>query len=414
MSKDQLTNEQLNQLRDDLHLKLNSGASLFELNEDESKYRPDDWAWSFLRLSSSYDQSYIAQLDTEDADFSTSLLMPHTIGIKPDHDGTCAEDFGLSAWLPPSVSELPKLRDDKDSWFFPLKRPVAEDYRRLEVSEVTYQRPPWSRSPQRIDEYPHIFANETSMGYREPPSVPIPIFSSPQHGRPRQVKASGSFDVLTLSLVWVAIDCSIPPAGQVAALEDLATRVRSALMNQDWKSRRKVRDVAIADVKNSDAFAHMKFLHASRPARNFDDYACLWRAVMIDSLAPIKVQTKEILDQLTTIHAQLIANKLAQPPRALRFKNTLSFNEKNGDGVSQLSSGGSYLKALVTLGKLARHGYTDPAEVAQIIGLHSPSGHYVGSWARHFHAELEEHITSAIEMANGGYRMLIHEQKPNT
>lgn len=414
MTKGRLTEEQLNQLRNELHLTSDAGESIFQMNEEESKYSPDDWAWSFLRLSTNYEQSYNAHVDASEDDLSQALILQQPSGIKLDLDGICAEDFGLAAWLPPSTTKLPKLRNEKDSWFFPLRRLVSEDYRRLDVRET----PPklLSRhSPKSITEYPHIAANETLFGYREPLSVPIPIYSNPHHGKP-QIKASGMFDVLTFSHVWVAVDCSVPPAGQMASLENLASMVRKALMNQDWRSRRSVRDVdvPIYDVETSGVFSHMKFKHASRPVEKSDEYPYLWRAVMIDSLAPIKAQAKQLLGQLTAIHAELIAAKLAQPPRTQRFKNTISFPQKNGHGASRISRGGSYLKAILTLAKLAKYGYTDPAEVAQIIGLHSPSGHYVGSWAHYFLDRLDEHVQVAIDMADEGYRMLIHEQKPNT
>lgn len=414
MSKDRLNEEQLNKLRNDLHLQLNSGASIFSITEEESSFGPDDWAWSFLRLSSSYQQSYNAHADAPDADLTQTLLMEQPSGIKFDVDFICAEDFGLAAWLPPSLEELPKLKHESDSWFFPLKRPVSEDYRRLEVEELPHRRRPWSGLPSTIKEHAHIAANESPFGYREPSSVPIPIFSQSQHGKP-QIKASGRFDIATFSQLWVAIDCSVSPAGQVAAFQDLATKVRQALKDQGWKGRRSADKVVIQEVETADAFAHMRFRYASKPYRKSDkEYAYLWRAVMIDSRAPIKGQIKQILTRLTTVHKKLIADELAEAPQVLRFKNTLSFVERVGDGTPRISSGGSYLKALRTLATLYSLGYTDTTKVAQIIGLHSPSGRYVGSWAHHFFNELEAHIAYAVKMSDEGYRMLIHKQKPNT
>src|SRR5471032_1515745 len=144
MGKERLTEKQIVNARNDLHLKMSACPSPFELSEEESKYRPDDWTWLFLRLSSEYEQSYKAHADGEDEDLSHSLIDQQPFGIKPDHDRTCAEDFGLAFWLPPSEKALPKLKEENDSWFFPLKRPVVEDYRRTEVGDHQYHRP-WSR-----------------------------------------------------------------------------------------------------------------------------------------------------------------------------------------------------------------------------------------------------------------------------
>ena len=109
----------------------------------------------------------------------------------------------------------------------------------------------------------------------------------------------------------------------------------------------------------------------------------------------------------------LIAKGLAQEPRSLRFKNKLSFSHQNQAGKTVTSSGGSYLKALLVLAQLSQKGYTDPTEVAQIIGLHSVSGRYVAIWATHFENDLGRYIQVAQDMIRDGYRHLVHEQKPD-
>jgi hypothetical protein len=74
MGKERLTEVQIVNARIGLHLKLSAGTSPFELSEEESKYRPDDWAWLFLRLSTEYEQSYNAHASGEDEDLSHSLI----------------------------------------------------------------------------------------------------------------------------------------------------------------------------------------------------------------------------------------------------------------------------------------------------------------------------------------------------
>lgn len=414
MAEERLTDEHCNLVRSGLNL--TPGLLPFELSEEESTYQPDDWAWAFLRLNDNYRTAYKTHANDTDEDLSEELAGPQILGLKPDRDGTCARAYGLAVWMPPSEKVFPQLKHASDSWFFPLKRPIAEDYRRTEVSTVHYKRA-WERHVPHLDTYAHILANQARFGYRTPPFVPSPVLELPSFPRKphsQYMRALPPFDASTLGLVWVAIDCSIPPAGQVSALTDLAQVVRSALMAEGWKSRRNLRNVEIQQVGKSDAFAHMVFLRSEGATDKVTDHQEVWRAVMIDSLAPIGHQKESLLKELWSIHRSLIADGLAQAPRFLRFKNTLSLSHRGQSGAPQLSSGGSYLKALRILAQLSQQGYTEPAEVAQIIGLRSASDRYIGSWALHFEAGIDQHIRDALQMIAGGYRMLIHEQKPGT
>lgn len=414
MAEEYLPEEHCNWVRKDL--KLTPGILIFELNEEESNNRPDDWAWSFLRLNDAYQKAYEAQALDQDDELFLELAEQGISGIKSDVDGSCAKDFGLSAWLPPSLQRLPTFLRAKDSWFFPLKRPIAEDYRRLEVGKEQYRRP-WTRYTPKLDKFPHILANEDLFGYRAPLTVPIPTLAlrrSPRVPHSQYIKAPAPFDASTISLVWGAIDCSIPVNGQVSALSDLAQVMRSALMAEKWMTKKKTKNVAIQSINKSDAFAHMNFLRAEKASEKVTDLRTVWRAVMIDSLAPIGRQRKFLLGQLKKIHVDLIEKGLAQQPHSLRFKKKLSFNHRSQAGEIVTSSGGSYLKALLILAQLSQNGYTDPTEVAQIIGLHSTSGRYVAAWALHFENDLSRYIGDAQDMIRDGYRHLVHEQKPDS
>lgn len=413
MTEEYLSEKHCNWVRQDLNLI--PGRLIFELNEEESENRPDDWAWSFLRLNDAYQKAYKSySLDQCDELFH-ALDEQRISGIKADHDGSCAREFGLSAWLPPSLQKLPTFRQENDSWFFSLKRPISEDYRRLEVGKDQYRRP-WTRYTPHLDKFPHILANEDLFGYRPPPSVPIPTFAltrSPQISHRKYIKAPAPFDASTIGLIWGAIDCSIPVNGQVSALSDLAQIMRSALMAEKWITKKRTKNVAIQSISESDAFSHMNFSRAEKPSEKVSDLKTVWRAVMIDSLAPIGRQRKFLLGELKNVHMDLIAKGLAQEPRSLRFKNKLSFSHQNQAGKTVTSSGGSYLKALLVLAQLSQKGYTDPTEVAQIIGLHSVSGRYVAIWATHFENDLGRYIQVAQDMIRDGYRHLVHEQKPD-
>lgn len=406
-----------NLARNGLRLKLSTGATPFELNKEEASYGPDDWAWLFLRLNSEYGEAYKGHVADEDEDLSHSLS-EQPPGLKLDHDGACASEFGLPVWLSPEEKELPKLIEKNDSWFFPLKRPISEDYRRTEVSSKHYKRQSSGYSRQ-LDRYPHILANEALFGYRKPPYVPIPQFQQVRHSHPSNkpsLKAPAPFDAMTLGLVWVAIDCSIPPDGQVSALADLAEKMRKALMAEGWKSNRESRDFEVVHTTKSDAFQHMKFFRAANATDKVQQHEVVWRAVLIDSLGPIGLQQEILLSKLNRIHLDLIAKGLAKEPRFQRFKNTLSSNQRVSVGDNKkddaFPSSTSYLKALHTLAQLTLQGYDDPTEIAGIIGIFASRNHYISDWARHFHANLESHILDAVQMVNSGYRMLIHDQRP--
>jgi hypothetical protein len=411
MAEERLSDEHCNLVRKSLNL--SSSRLPFELTEEELTYGPDDWAWLFLRLNTDYQASYKTHASDEEEDLSHALIGRQAPGIKPDHDGTCAIDFGLAAWIPPCLKSLPPLKYENDSWFFPLKRPIAEDYRRTEVSALNYKRA-WSCYSPHLDTYSHILSNETQFGYRMPPSVPSPILDIPRKTHSQRIRSLPSFDASTLSLIWVAIDCSIPPPGQLLALTNLARVVRDALRAEGWKSKKNIRNIEIHPVNRSDAFAHMVFQRSERATEKVSSHQDVWRAVMIDSLAPIGHQMQSLLKDLWKIHRGLILEGLVQKPNALRFKNTLSVSRRNGEGGTQVTSSGSYLKALHILAQLNQQGYTDLGELAQIIGLRSASDRYVGSWALHFDADIEQHICDSQRMINEGYRLLIHEQNPKT
>jgi len=203
MDKNQISDEDI---RAGLSLPLGPDAAPFDLSVEEQSYGAEDWAWLFLSMNQQYRDAYAIHANEDDLDLTAELQGLRVTGIKRDYDGSCAAQFGLSAWLPLSLLSLPKFTNEGDSWFFPLKRPVAEDYDREEVSTVHYLRVRPYYLP-KLDPYPYIFANETFFGYRPPKQIP---------------RHTGN-TLSTLNLIWVAIDCSIPPAGQIPSLNQAGT-----------------------------------------------------------------------------------------------------------------------------------------------------------------------------------------------
>jgi hypothetical protein len=386
-----LSDEEYADARAGLLLLLGPDIAPFELVGDEPNLGPDDWAWIFLSMNDDYRDAYDAHAGDEDLDLTIELAGQHIPGIKRDSDGTCAARFGLAAWVPPSQPNLPKFASSGDSWFFPLKRPVSEDYRRKEVSSAPYART-WAPHSPKIDKYPHILANETLFGYRRPRHVPLP------DGNPTS----------TWSIIWVAIDCSIPPAGQISALSSLASALRGKLKS-DWPENDASDECGVFDIAGSDAFDHMHFNKASGATSAVVDLKTVWRAVQIDALGPIVTQLDFLLKALNEIHRNLIAKGLATAPPYERFKNSLPKAEDR-DGTSR--SGGNYIKALVILAELSKWGH-DTRRISQITIGHSVGNRYSHNWKRLFEESIEDYIAQADQMIHGGYRLLIHTQRPD-
>jgi hypothetical protein len=391
MDTNQLSDEEYQDARAGLLLPLGPDIAPFELVGDESNLGPDDWAWIFLSMNDDYRDAYEIHAGDEDLDLTTELAGQHIAGIKRDSDGTCAALFGLAAWVPPSLPNLPKFANSGDSWFFPLKRPVCEDYRRIEVSSAPYTRN-WAPYSPKIDKYPHILANETLFGYRRPRHVPIP------DGDPAS----------TWSIIWVAIDCSIPPAGQITALNSLASALREKLKS-DWAENDASDHCGVFGIAGSDAFDHMHFKKASGTTSAVIDFKSVWRAVQIDALGPIVTQLDFLLKALTEIHRDLVAKEFAVARPYERFKNSLPKTE-DSDGTSR--SGGNYIKALAILAELSKWGH-DPRRISQITIGPNGGNRYSHNWKRLFDENIEDYIKQAEQMIRGGYRLLIHTQKPD-
>lgn len=373
-----------------LSLSLVDGPQPFALVGDEMKFGSDDWAWMFLSMNAEYRAAYEKQSHSLDPLLAGDIDPNAICGIRADHDGSCALRFGLAAWLSPSSARLPKLSNENDSWFFPLKRPICEDYRRKEVSDANYIRrgPPYSR---QLDRFPHLVANESTFGYRRPINI---------RSVPRTIDG-------TFNIIWVAIDCSVPPNGQVAGLRALALTNRRALMQNGWVTHDTSNGCSVLEVEKSEVFEHLRFKKAVGATNKVKDAGVLWRAVQLDVLAPITTQVDILLEMLSHVNQVLIAQGLAESPPFNRLKNVLPV-VKDSDGESR--HGGNYLKALHIIAELTEWGH-DANKIAELTGVASETGRHLNRWRRQFHENLEKYTDQANLMVAGGYRSLVQAQK---
>lgn len=367
-------------------------AMPFALIGNETNLGPEDWAWLFLSMSDKYADAFHEHVQNN-GDLYRGSDLEDVVGdcVWSDHDSRCAMQFGLAAWVSPSTPALPKLRNKDDSWFFPLKRPIAEDYRRKEVSDKKYVRvgPTYSR---QLDKYPHLVANETTFGYRRPLNFP----TGPQS--PNDM----------LGITWAAIDCSIPPEGQVSALRALAVANRERLMDHGWKTNDDFDSVSVTDVSDSDAFEHLHFRKSAGARGKVTDLTTVWRAAQIDALGPIVSQTAFLAKRLGAIYQNLVLDGFAEPPPFRRFKNALPSMKDRDD---EFRHGGSYVKALFVIAELVKWGH-DANDIAQITGIVDENKRYQNNWQKQFHEDIERYMSEAQQMIEGGYRLLIHAQKP--
>jgi hypothetical protein len=403
----------------DLNLSLFDYETPFALTDREQAYSPDDWAWLFLCMNKEYRAAYLSeQHRTAPVLDSPILLTEPQEKIKLDHKGDCAARFGLSAWIHPIEPRLPPLKEGA-SWFFPLKRHILEDYWRTQVSEARYYSPHRSQKsalPKTV-EFPHVMAEEGLFGYNTVPS------------RPTAPRAAGFVE---WGLTWAAIDCSIAPEGQLFELGKLAASNRRLLREYrsnepdkkydprvdamrrvdlgEFKTHDICPPIRLFHVHEPDAFAHMKFMRAGADTRLAPEIPLLWRAVCIDVLGPIGLQIEGLSQLLKQVHKELISKNWVQQSPISRIKHDLPHSS---DRDGEIRCGGNYLKAVSIVTELDSLGYST-TQIAEITGT-SPrdSTLYANTWRRDFHNNIEKYVEDGKVLIEGGYRWLIHSQKPS-
>lgn len=371
-------------VRGGLTLPLLAGDEPFGLSEAEY-FTPDDWAWLFLSMNRDYAKAFEAQAAIGAAGndalqaFCEDALNADVI---PDRDGSCRSRFGLAAWVSPSLERLPRLRNN-GSWFFPVMSPIPENHLRTEVSDVPFIPPTRPQHPAN----PYLQAIESPFGYLPTRTVPRSTHASVE---------------ISWQLTWVAVDCSVPPEGQLRAISWLAKHHRKQLQNFGFQTYDNAESPCLIGVSESDVFSHMQFKKAAGVGNQTNPSDC-WFAICLDVLGPIVSQIAEYAKLLRQKHQELLDAGLIYSPFATRFMKTLPPVEgKNG---------GFRLKALHVLSELSSWGYSHH-QIDEIIGGHRLSSGHRPAWRENFSENIERYVQEGQALIHGDYRWLVHAQKP--
>ncbi|GAB7546152.1 transcriptional regulator domain-containing protein [Cupriavidus sp. 8B] len=370
-----------------------SSEELFALTEVEKRFTPDDWAWQFLRLNSEYQDAYRRASEVGISEEALNAIKSHladasNVRLATASGSICTRDFGLAAWLDPVHEKLPELTDG-GSWFFPLKRVVQEDPRLVDVGATGLGQ--IRTGPQRPLPYPRLAVDETPFGYGKPKLVQHCDTPHPER------------------IIWVALDCSVPPDGQISALRTLARMHRKF-----WQKDSQTTDVPttiIKPVTYEDVFSRVTFTGArAAAAPELEEPGKLWRTVGIDTLGPIGMEIDECRRQLRSIHLQLKRKSMPKNLWPDRFPDSIPTR------AAAAPQGNSYLKALLVLARHMPPGDFDPHDllladqVAKDVGVYPASARFP-RWMYNFYEGMANaHLPLAFAMVQRLYKWLIHAQ----
>lgn len=389
----------LHSVAEGLTLSLLEGVEPFGLAEKEN-FGPDDWAWLFLSMNEDYAKEFEEQASKRKP--GVDALQPFCVhditgDVIPDEDGQCRSRFGLAAWINPSLERLPPLvNESESSWFFPLMSPVLEYCQRPAVSNGHLRH--FSPSNKWF-KYPNLVTGPKKISYLE--AVEAALGYLPTRTAPRFT--SSGLDVGSWELAWAAIDCSIPPDGQLRAFSWLVMRHRKRLQEFGYKTHDNLGELGLLDVGKADAFSCKKFNKAAA-AREGDNIHNCYAAICVDVLGPVMSQLKGYAKLLHQKHKKLRLKGVGRSPFPERFRNSLPMIEG--------ARGGSWLKTIHVLYELSCWGHS-LENIDKIIGEPplAPAGGRP-AWRDQLVENMGSYIEQGRAMVNENYRWLIYAQKP--
>ncbi|MGF6531494.1 hypothetical protein P3T20_002275 [Paraburkholderia sp. GAS206C] len=376
---------------------------VFALATIEQSFGPDDTAWQFLRWNPEYLAAFRDRREKESNPEAFEAIVSH---VKVPYPGmiACAQDyacrgrFGIAAWLDPECEQLPALKNDGDSWFFPL--------RRVEQQDSAHALRGRGLSPHKLDWYPWLTVRETPFGYG-PVITPGPNLPRPKGKKKKEYEPR---------LIHVAFDCSIPIEGQLMAFEALVQKHR-----EYWNERicsTTTPTAIVESIESRDIFRADDFVNR--------DWA---RTVTIDALGPIKKQIEQCRLVLDKIYRELdsqyrdLRKKHRDVDEGELFRH---FGErfpmpKPPRGYEAAPRSNRYLKALLSIAERmppdafkstnidAEHPEL-AQQIAEEIGI-SREGANPPKWMKVFYEGMRgTHLRRAKHLVNYFYAWLVHAQ----
>lgn len=364
------------------------GKAPFALVGREHRFDSDDWAWQFLRLSASYRAAYAEAARRQSANPGClDGAGPHLRDRREQrtvfvNERLCRKFFGLSTWLPPDQPVLPRLHKG-ESWFWPLRMVVYD-------SEF-----------------------EAGAGLQEG----IYGFSAfdPKGGPQKCYSRRFARDSAS---IWFAVDCSVPPAAQLASIKFVIRRAAERLRQVGETSQTFCRASPIVRPLVGDPrFDAEDYQYGAAVGDGVDNMAEVWRLLRVDVLGAAQAQLAECQSLLLGEHRELVRLGLAKPPEqerlrlALASTNRIEFGDRPTDGHA--------LKAYVIIALCRLNGITDaPSIVERIEGLardHTSSARQTPEWDNWLAGRIdrfEGYLDKALHYVDGGYKWLVHAQKP--
>jgi hypothetical protein len=377
--------------------------NVFVLTDIEKKFGSDDTAWQFLKWNPEYWEAFSELSENESNPEKLGAILDHVKDPQPEmiacaQDITCRQRFGIAAWLNPDCELLPALKNPGDSWFFPLRRVDQRD-----SALVLRQQ---GHSPEKLEAYPWLTVRESPFGYGSA------ITSGPSLPRPKGQKKKA----YEPRLLHVAFDCSVPPDGQLQALEALARKHR-----EYWNERISSTTAPTAIVESIEwrgIFQADDFVNR--------DWA---RTVAIDVLGPVKTQINLCHEKLATIYRNLdeeSQNRRKKHPGLDEEDMIRHFGErfpmpKVPRGQEPAPESSQYLKALLLIAeRIPPNAFKAASIDAEYQGLAGQIATEMGisreganppKWMEVFVEGMPDtHLRRAKNLVNHFYAWLVHAQ----
>jgi len=381
---------------DQLSMKIQIGGQPFALTDDEALFRPDDWAWQFLRLNRHYVKDYAKAKSLGlirrksdrhfcDADGGCESSYPRRPDVTYqdiiENEKYCRTQYGLSTWLNPKNTVLPKFSEEKDetcSWFFPL-RIVTTSNLTLSKSLVKgifgyFERPPHLTKSEH--------ASRSSWGDTED-EEPCSAVSKQS------------------SVVRFTVRIDRPVFSQMSTIEHLATRYRDILKKTPKQVVRPATDI--------DKFLSSKRIKLTYPGRA----GCRTVGIEIDIFGPLQKQMEHYQVALATflndrLDNSSTTNRFSLPGRVEKQFRT----SRNGPAVI-LTDGNTY-KQKIIVRQLSNMGLTS-SEIVDLIRWHADLRRPVADpQLEHydkFQDRINESLVDAKNFVNGAYRWFVYAGK---